>query len=190
MIAGTAVVLRDISAARALSLRMSHLATHDPLTDLPNRLLLRDRLDRALALAQRHQRRLAVLFLDIDRFKHINDSLGHLLGDEALREVARELTRCVRSSDTVSRQGGDEFVVVMSELEHAGDAATGAEKIRAALKRPLKIAGHELHITLSIGISVYPNDGNSAETLLNNADLALYHAKSQGRDSYHPSSPS
>jgi diguanylate cyclase (GGDEF)-like protein/PAS domain S-box-containing protein len=184
LVTGEAIVFRDISAARAISLRLSHLASHDPLTDLPNRLLLADRLARALALARRHQRRLAVLFLDIDRFKSINDSLGHILGDELLRSVGRELTMCVRSSDTVSRYGGDEFVVVLSELEHAEDAAMGAQKIIAALARPHKIAGHELHITASIGVSVYPDDGEEAETLLKSADMALYHAKDQGRDCY------
>src|SRR6185503_18314653 len=117
MVTGTAIVVRDISAEHAMSLRMAHLASHDPLTDLPNRLLLTDRLDRALALARRHNRRLAVLFLDIDRFKHVNDSLGHILGDELLRAVARIVTMSVRSSDTVSRYGGDEFVAVLSELE-------------------------------------------------------------------------
>jgi diguanylate cyclase (GGDEF)-like protein/PAS domain S-box-containing protein len=184
LVTGAVIVVRDISAARAMSLRMSHLASHDALTDLPNRLLLGDRLARALALAHRHQRQLAVLFLDIDRFKYINDSLGHALGDELLRAVGREVTTCVRSSDTVSRQGGDEFVVLLSELEHAEDAAMGAQKIIAALARPHKLAGHELYITVSIGISVYPDDGEDAETLLQSADTALYHAKDQGRDCY------
>ena len=185
LLTGERIVLRDISAARATSLQMAHLASYDPLTDLPNRLLLGDRLTRALALAHRHQRRLAVLFLDIDRFKHINESLGHMLGDELLRAVGREVTMCVRSSDTVSRHGGDEFVVVLAELEHAEDAAMGAQKIIAALARPHKLAGHELHITVSIGISVYPDDGKDAETLLKNADMALYYAKDHGRDCYH-----
>jgi diguanylate cyclase (GGDEF)-like protein/PAS domain S-box-containing protein len=181
---GTAIVFRDMSASRAMASRMSHLASHDPLTDLPNRLLLADRLARALALAHRHRRRLAVLFLDIDHFKHINDSLGHMLGDELLRAVGREVTMCVRSSDTVSRHGGDEFVVVLSELEHADEAAKGAQKIITALARPHALAGHELHITVSIGISVYPDDGEEAETLLTRADMALYHAKDKGRDCY------
>jgi len=184
LVIGAAIVFRDISAARATTLRMSHLASHDPLTDLPNRLLMADRLARALALARRHQQRLAVLYLDIDRFKHINDSLGHILGDELLRSVGRKVTMCVRSSDTVSRQGGDEFVVVLSELEHAEDAALGAQKIIAALARPHKLAGHELRITVSVGISLYPDDGEDAETLLKSADTALYHAKDQGRDCY------
>jgi diguanylate cyclase (GGDEF)-like protein/PAS domain S-box-containing protein len=181
---GGAIVFRDVSEARALSLKMSHLASHDPLTDLPNRLLLADRLARALALARRHERRLAVLFLDVDHFKHINDSLGHLLGDELLRTVGREVTMCVRSSDTVSRHGGDEFVVVLSELEHVEDAAVGAQKIIIALTRPQTLAGHELHITVSIGISVFPGDGDDPETLLERADMALYHAKDQGRDCF------
>jgi len=181
---GVAIVFRDMSAARAMSSRMSHLASHDPLTDLPNRLLLSDRLARALALAHRHQRRLAVLFLDVDHFKNINDSLGHMLGDELLRAVAREVTMCVRSSDTVSRHGGDEFVVVLAELQQAEEAAKGAQKIINALNRPLVLAGHELHITVSIGISVYPDDGGNAETLLTRADMALYHAKEKGRDCF------
>jgi diguanylate cyclase (GGDEF)-like protein/PAS domain S-box-containing protein len=183
-VTGTAIVVRDVSAEHALSLRMAHLANHDPLTDLPNRLLLADRLARALALAHRHDRRLAVLFLDIDHFKYINDTLGHMLGDELLRAVAREATLCVRSSDTVSRHGGDEFVIVLSELEHAEDAALGAQKIVAALARPQQVAGHELHITVSVGISVYPEDGSDAEALLTKADMALYHAKDEGRDGY------
>lgn len=185
MVAGSRLVIRDISVERATSLRMAYLASHDSLTDLPNRVLLADRLARSLALAHRHQRRLAVLFLDIDRFKYINDSLGHLVGDELLRTVARILTTCVRSSDTVSRQGGDEFVVVLAELEHAEDAATGATKILSTLAQPHNLAGHQLHVTGSVGISVYPDDGNDAETLLRNADLALYHAKDQGRNCYH-----
>lgn len=184
LVIGATVVLHDISAVRTTTLRLSHLASHDPLTDLPNRLLLGDRLARALALAHRHDGRLAVLFLDVDHFKRINDSFGHLLGDELLRSIGREVTMCVRSSDTVSRHGGDEFVVVLSELEHAEDAAEGARKIIAALARPHKLAGHELHITVSIGISIYPEDGGDAETLLKCADMALYHAKDQGRDGY------
>jgi diguanylate cyclase (GGDEF)-like protein/PAS domain S-box-containing protein len=184
VVTGATVVLRDVSAVRTTTLRLSHLASHDPLTDLPNRLLLGDRLARALALAQRHNGRLAVLFLDIDNFKRINDSFGHSLGDELLRSIGREVTMCVRSSDTVSRHGGDEFVVVLSELEHAEDAAEGAQKIIAALARPHKLAGHELHISASIGISIYPDDGGDAETLLRCADIALYQVKDQGRDGY------
>ena len=164
--------------------RLAHVASHDPLTDLPNRILLADRLARALALAQRHRRRLAVLFVDVDRFKHINDSLGHLVGDELLRAVGRELTLSVRTSDTVGRHGGDEFVVVLTEVEHAQDAALRAQTIMTAFTRPRQLAGHELHITVSIGISVFPEDGEDAETLLTHADMALYRAKHLGRDCY------
>src|ERR1700676_3853681 len=117
-VTGAVIVFHDVSAARATTLTMSYLAQHDSLTDLPNRALLNDRLTEAISLARRHQRRLAVLFLDVDRFKHINDSLGHMIGDELLHVVGSRLTMCVRSSDTVSRHGGDEFVVVLSELEH------------------------------------------------------------------------
>jgi len=181
---GEVVLLRDVTAVRALTVRMAHLAHHDLLTGLPNRLLLADRLARALVLADRHQRCVAVLFLDIDRFKHINDSLGHSIGDELLHAVGRELTMCVRSSDTVSRQGGDEFVVVLSELERPEDAAVGAQKIVTAIKRPHLVSGHELHVSVSVGICGYPQDGHDAETLLRNADIALYRAKDAGRDCY------
>lgn len=183
-VTGEVIVLRDVSEAHALSVRMSHLASHDPLTDLPNRLLLADRLTHALELARRHQRRLAILYLDLDRFKHTNDSLGHLFGDELLRTVARELTTCVRSSDTVSRIGGDEFVVVLTELERVEDAAVGAQKIVRTLGRPRQLSGHDLRITVSVGVSVYPDDGQDTEGLLRSADLALYQAKDQGRNSY------
>jgi diguanylate cyclase (GGDEF)-like protein/PAS domain S-box-containing protein len=184
LVTGHVTVLRDVSSARATSRRMAYLANHDLLTGLPNRLLLADRLARALGMADRYRRGVAVLFLDIDRFKSINDSLGHSVGDELLHAAAGEIAMCVRGSDTVSRQGGDEFVVVLSELEHPRDAAIGAQKIVAAMKRPRMIAGHELHMTVSVGISVFPQDGQDAETLLRNADIALYQAKGRGRDRY------
>jgi diguanylate cyclase (GGDEF)-like protein/PAS domain S-box-containing protein len=184
LVTGAVIVFRDLSASHETSRHMSHLASHDALTDLPNRLLLSDRLGRALTLARRHGRALAVIFLDVDHFKYINDSLGHALGDQLLQAVGRDVTMCVRSSDTVSRQGGDEFVVVLAELEHTSDAALGAQKIMAAVARPHQIEGHELHVTASLGISVYPDDGEDAETLMQNADIAMYHAKSQGRDRY------
>jgi diguanylate cyclase (GGDEF)-like protein/PAS domain S-box-containing protein len=182
LVTGQVTVLRDVSRLRATSQRMAYLANHDLLTGLPNRLLLADRLARALAMADRHKRGVAVLFLDVDRFKAINDSLGHSVGDELLHAVAGEVASCVRSSDTVSRQGGDEFVVVLSELDHPEDAAVGAQKIIAAVSRPRLVAGHELHLTVSIGISVFPQDGHDAETLMRHADIALYYAKDQGRD--------
>jgi diguanylate cyclase (GGDEF)-like protein/PAS domain S-box-containing protein len=183
-VTGAVIVFHDVSGARAMSLQMSHLARHDVLTDLPNRLLLNDRLAGAIASARRYRRQLAVMFLDVDQFKHINDSLGHEVGDQLLRSVAEQLTRCVRSSDTVSRQGGDEFVVVLSEMDQASHAVVSAAKILAAVAEPHRIAGYELHITASIGVSVYPDDGPDAETLLRNADLAMYHAKEHGRGRY------
>ncbi len=183
-VTGDVIVVRDVSAATATSRRMSYLAGHDPLTDLPNRLFLGDRLAHGLALAQRHQRRLAVLFLDIDHFKSINDSYGHARGDELLRSIGRQLASCVRSSDTVSRYGGDEFVVVLSELERPEDAAAGAQTIRAAVARPYTIGGQQLRVTVTVGISVYPEDGEDAETLITSADMALYQAKHDGRDGY------
>jgi diguanylate cyclase (GGDEF)-like protein/PAS domain S-box-containing protein len=183
-VTGAVVVFHDVSRARAMSLQMSHLAHHDALTDLPNRVLLNDRLAGAIALGRRYRRQLAVMFLDVDRFKHINDSLGHEVGDQLLRSVAEQLTMCVRSSDTVSRQGGDEFVVVLSEMEHASNAVVSADKILAAVAEPHRVAGYELHITASIGVSVYPDDGPDAETLLRNADVAMYHAKERGRGRY------
>jgi len=183
-VTGAVIVFHDVSAVRAMSLQMSHLAHHDPLTDLPNRLLLHDRLAQAIELGRRHRRQLALLFMDVDRFKHINDSLGHEVGDQLLLSVAAQLTRCVRSSDTVSRQGGDEFVVLLSEMVHASDAIATATKILAAVAEPHRVADHELHITASIGISVYPTDGHNAETLLRNADIAMYHAKERGRGRY------
>jgi len=183
-VTGAVMVFHDVSMARALSLKMSHLAQHDELTDLPNRLLLGDRLTHAIAMSRRNQQRLAVLFLDLDRFKHINDSLGHDFGDRVLRIVAQRLLNCVRSSDTVSRQGGDEFVVVLSEISHAQDADVCAAKILAALTAPFCIDQHDLYITASIGIATYPDDGKEPDTLLKHADLAMYHAKANGCNNF------
>ena len=178
---GAVIVFHDVGVARAMSLRMSYLAQHDFLTELPNRMLLNDRLTQAIASAHRHGKSLALLFLDVDHFKYVNDSLGHAIGDQLLRSIARRLLACVRSSDTVSRQGGDEFVVLLSEVTHAQDVASTADKILAAVSRPHRIGDQDLHITVSVGIGVYPTDGADAETLLKNADLALCHAKTNGR---------
>ncbi|MGQ0699057.1 MAG: putative bifunctional diguanylate cyclase/phosphodiesterase [Panacagrimonas sp.] len=180
-VTGAVMVFHDVTTARALSLRMSFLAQHDSLTDLPNRILLNDRLGQAMTLAQRRDHKLAVLFLDVDRFKHVNDSLGHATGDRLLRSFAERLLASVRSSDTVSRQGGDEFVILLSEVRSADDAAITAEKILVALSAPHRIDEHDLHLTASIGIVVYPDDGVDIETLLRNADVAMYHAKDKGR---------
>jgi diguanylate cyclase (GGDEF)-like protein/PAS domain S-box-containing protein len=181
---GAVVVFRDVSAARAMSLQMIHSAEHDSLTGLPNRTLLNDRINQALAFARRHSKQVAVLFLDLDGFKHINDSLGHPIGDKLLQSIAKRLVDCARASDTVSRQGGDEFVVLLSEMEHSEDAAIAARRMLQAVAGAHAIDRHELHITTSIGVSVFPDDGQDAETLIKNADTAMYQAKEDGRRSY------
>jgi len=181
-VAGMVVVFHDVSEARAMAQKMTHLAEHDILTSLPNRGLLDDRLEQGIALAQRYSRKLAVLFIDLDHFKHINDSLGHLIGDQLLREVALRITPCVRGSDTVSRQGGDEFIVLLSEISQAEDAAVIADKIRLAVLEPYTIESHLLHLTVSIGVSIYPEDGADPESLIQCADTAMYHAKENGRN--------
>ncbi|MDP2031485.1 MAG: EAL domain-containing protein [Thiobacillus sp.] len=163
---------------------LEHLVHHDVLTDLPNRTLLQDRLGQAIELARRQGRRLAVMFMDLDQFKHINDSLGHAVGDQLLQSVAQRLVGGVRHSDTVSRQGGDEFVLLLPYIEHAEDAMLSAQKVLAALAPSHHIDGHELHIGASIGISIFPDDGQDAETLIKHADIAMYQAKESGRNNY------
>ena len=169
---------------REKELRLRAMSQHDALTDLPNRLLLKDRLIQAISRARRNRNQLAVLFLDLDGFKHINDSLGHPIGDKLLQSVAACLSACVRKSDTVSRQGGDEFVIVLPQVTHVADAAISAAKIISELKREHSIGEHCLRVTVSIGISTYPGDGEDGETLLKNADTAMYRAKEYGRDNY------
>jgi diguanylate cyclase (GGDEF)-like protein/PAS domain S-box-containing protein len=183
-VTGAVIVFRDVSAARAMALQITHTAEHDFLTGLPNRVLLNDRIDRAIALASRHQKRVAVLFLDLDGFKFINDSLGHPIGDGLLQSVAKRLVGCVRGSDTVSRQGGDEFVVLLSEVQHSEDAAISARRMLQAVAEAHSVDHHDLHVTTSIGVSVYPDDGLDAEALIKNADTAMYQAKENGRQSY------
>jgi diguanylate cyclase (GGDEF)-like protein/PAS domain S-box-containing protein len=181
---GAVIVFRDVSAARALALQISHSAEHDFLTGLPNRMLLQDRIRQAIALAPRHMKQVAVLFLDLDGFKHINDSLGHAIGDKLLQSIAKRLVGCVRGSDTVSRQGGDEFVVLLAEVQQSGDVSSTARRMLRAVAAPHIIDQHELHVTTSIGVSVFPDDGQDAETLIKNADTAMYQAKEKGRQSY------
>jgi diguanylate cyclase (GGDEF)-like protein/PAS domain S-box-containing protein len=183
-VTGAVIVFHDVSQAHAMSQRMSHLAQHDFLTDLPNRLLFNDRLAQAMSAARRHDEQLAVLFVDVDRFKHVNDSLGHAIGDQLLLSIAERLAASVRGSDTVSRQGGDEFVILLSTIAHAEDAAVIAIKILAALSMPHRLEEHELQITLSIGIAVYPDDGSDAESLVKHADVAMLNAKNNGRNNY------
>jgi diguanylate cyclase (GGDEF)-like protein/PAS domain S-box-containing protein len=177
-------IFSDISERKEREERVRHLAHHDALTGLPNRVLLTDRIMQAISLAQRHETLVAVMFLDLDRFKNVNDSLGHSIGDKLLREVAARLKTAMRASDTVSRLGGDEFVILMPEVADQGAIAVAARKVLEAVGQPYSIDGHELMSTPSMGISVYPGDGPDVETLLRNADAAMYHAKESGRNNY------
>jgi diguanylate cyclase (GGDEF)-like protein/PAS domain S-box-containing protein len=181
---GAVIVFRDVSAAHATALQIAHSAQHDFLTGLPNRLLLNDRIDQAILMAQRSTAQVALLFLDLDGFKHINDSLGHPIGDKLLQSIAKRLVSCVRGADTVSRQGGDEFIVLLSEVQHPEAAAVMATRILRAVARVHSVDQHDLHITTSIGVSSYPDDGLNAETLIKNADTAMYQAKENGRQSF------
>jgi diguanylate cyclase (GGDEF)-like protein/PAS domain S-box-containing protein len=169
---------------REANARARHLADHDALTGLPNRRLLEDRLTQALALSYRNRKQTAVMFVDLDRFKSINDSLGHAVGDILLKEVAQRLVRQLRVGDTICRIGGDEFVVVLPELKRPADAANVAQKVLEQLSRPLVVEERELIVTPSIGIAVFPDDGRDAETLIRNSDAAMYHAKELGRANY------
>ena len=177
---GAVIVFRDVTQSRAMARKMAFLAQHDALTGLANRALLNERLGQAVRLAERHRKKAALLFVGLDDFKQINDTLGHAVGDHVLQAVASILTRCVRTSDTVCRQGGDEFVILLAEIEEKRDADQVAEKVLAAFSSPLVVDGHSLRLSLSIGIGLYPEDGNSAEVMLQSADAAMYHAKHAG----------
>jgi diguanylate cyclase (GGDEF)-like protein/PAS domain S-box-containing protein len=181
---GAVTVFHDVTATRAMSRQMAHAAQHDLVTNLPNRLLLNDRISHSISLARRQNKHLAVIFLDLDRFKYINDSLGHATGDKLLQSVSKRLLAGLRGSDTVSRQGGDEFVILLSEISGPEDLPTSARKILLLLNAPHSIGGQDLQIGGSIGISVYPTDGEDAETLIKNADTAMYHAKERGRNNF------
>jgi diguanylate cyclase (GGDEF)-like protein/PAS domain S-box-containing protein len=183
-VTGAVIVFRDTSAVRAMAQQMAHAATHDFLTGLPNLMLLNDRISQAIQVERRRKRRVAVLFLDLDGFKHINDSLGHPIGDKLLQSVAKRLVNCVRSSDTVGRQGGDEFVVLLSGVPGLEDAAHMARRLLQAVKGGHSVDEHDLHITTSIGVSVFPDDGLDAESLIKNADTAMYQAKENGRQGF------
>jgi len=183
-ITGAVIVFRDVSEARALAMKMAHLAQHDSLTDLPNRSLLQDRLGQAVSLAYRRRHKMAVMFVDLDRFKPINDTLGHGVGDQVLRAASQRLLACVRHSDTVSRQGGDEFVVLLPVIANTQDAALTAEKILSAISSSYYHEGKEIHITASIGIATYPDAGRDPEMLFKNADIAMYRAKNGGGNQF------
>ena len=177
-------VAMDITDRKVAEQRIAHMAHHDALTGLPNRVLLRDRIQQAIAQAHRASALIAVLFIDLDRFKTINDSLGHQLGDRLLQSVASRILVCVREGDTVSRVGGDEFVIVIPGIESSSDASVVASKILEVLGNAFHLHGNDLHVSASIGISLYPGDGSDAETLMRNADTAMYHAKDSGRANF------
>lgn len=177
-------IFNDVTELRQKDERIKHQAYHDALTGLPNRQLLQDRLDHAIDVAQRDRMRLALMFLDLDRFKTINDSLGHDVGDLLLQAVAERLKSCVRKSDTLARLGGDEFVLVLTDVAHTSEVAHVAEKIIGELVAPLTLSGHQVHVTTSVGIALFPDDGADATTLMKNADTAMYQAKSAGRNAF------
>jgi len=183
-VTGAVIVFRDVTAARVFEDKLKHSAEHDFLTGLPNRMRLNDRVGQAIALARRQKGMAAVLFLDLDGFKQINDSLGHLVGDKLLQSVALRLLNCVRGPDTVSRLGGDEFVVLIQQLQSPGNAAITAGRLLKAVEDVHLIDQHEIYVTTSIGVSVYPGCAEDAETLIRNADTAMYYAKKNGRHSY------
>ncbi|PWB46552.1 MAG: hypothetical protein C3F18_12605 [Nitrosomonadales bacterium] len=178
------VVVRDITERKQLLDNLQHMAHFDELTSLPNRALFFDRLRRALADARRHGSGFALLFVDLDGFKAVNDAYGHQFGDQLLNEVARRMEQCVRESDTVARMGGDEFAVILGDINDADDARVVAQKIINSLSTSLTLDGRECHVGASIGISLYPQDGESSESMLTNADSAMYSAKSQGKNTY------
>jgi len=174
----------DITERKNMEERMRHMAHYDPLTELPNRALLIDRLQQAVIMARRDKMHMAVMFLDLDKFKPVNDNLGHEIGDLLLKQVARRLMASVCASDTVARIGGDEFVVLLPSIEQEPDATVVAQKILRVLKQPFDVAGHALSISGSIGIAAYPEHGDDEKLLLINADIAMYHAKKDGRNDY------
>ena len=174
----------DITLHKQAEDRIQQLAYYDALTGVPNRVLLQDRARRALSAAQRDRTRVALLFIDLDRFKNINDSLGHVIGDGLLQAVAERLRGVIRDTDTISRLGGDEFLLLFS-MDHVASVAHLAQKLLKVIGEPYEIDGHSLQVTSSIGISVYPKDGTSFEELFKNADIAMYKAKESGRNAFH-----
>jgi diguanylate cyclase (GGDEF)-like protein/PAS domain S-box-containing protein len=189
-VTGAVMVFHDVTQAQAVTEKMSHLARHDYLTDLPNRFLLNDRLSQAISAAQRDQQKLAVLCIDLDRFKHVNDSLGQSVGDQLLMSVAARLVASVQAVDTVSRQGGDEFVVLLSSIANVDEASLSAQKMLTVVGMPHQLEEHSLQITASVGIGIYPDDGADAETLVKCADIAMLNAKNDGRNNYQFFKPS
>ncbi|MDQ2075128.1 diguanylate cyclase domain-containing protein [Marinimicrobium sp. ABcell2] len=183
-IEGAVIVFHDAHQSGSEVKKMRHLAQHDALTGLPNRQLLMERLTHAIGMAKRHRKQVALLFVDLDYFKGINDAFGHTVGDHLLQDVAEKIVSCVRLTDTVCRHGGDEFVILLTEIEEREDTAQIAEKLLAKFAGPHIIDGHEFHLTLSVGISIYPENGMDADTLLRNSDMAMYSIKENGRNSF------
>ncbi|MGM0702888.1 MAG: diguanylate cyclase domain-containing protein [Pseudomonadota bacterium] len=183
-VTGAVLVFHHVHQSLAIASRMSHLAKHDALTDLPNRVLLEERLERAIGLAKRHRQQVALLFIDLDAFKAVNDRLGHAAGDGLLQSIARRLKSCVRETDTVCRLGGDEFVILLTEVHGIDDTHHVAETIFRALRPPHRIGEHTIDMTVSLGISLYPDSGTTPDELIHRADAAMYHIKRQGRNAY------
>jgi len=177
-------IFYDITDIKESEDKIRHRAFHDPLTELPNRLLFQDRLLQAIAHAKRSGSQLAIMFMDVDYFKNLNDSLGHHMGDIFLHRLATQLTDIIRTEDTVSRVGGDEFTILLTQISSEADAASIANKILTLFKSPFELGGHNIHLGASIGIALYPNDGGDTEVLIRNADTAMYHAKERGRNNY------
>uniref|UniRef100_UPI003F4ACFA3 putative bifunctional diguanylate cyclase/phosphodiesterase n=1 Tax=Sedimenticola selenatireducens TaxID=191960 RepID=UPI003F4ACFA3 len=177
-------IFSDITHIKQSQEKLDHLGHHDALTDLPNRLLLNERLDQAIKHAERHDTLLAVIFLDLDNFKHINDSLGHPVGDQLLQEVARKLLLATRQDDTVARIGGDEFVLLLEDIGKPENAGIAAQKLAAVFAEPFQLEQQAIRITASLGICICPQDGKDSATLLRNADSAMYRAKEEGRNTY------
>jgi diguanylate cyclase (GGDEF)-like protein len=184
LVLATVAAQTRTEAAEQVTGAMAYRAQHDCLTGLPNRALLLDRLEQALAFALGHGQKVALMFLDLDHFKQINDAYGHAAGDQLLRSVSRRLQACVRLSDTVCRQGGDEFVLLLPDIQVEADAIRAARKALAAMIPPHRVSGHRIRATLSIGISLSPDHGRDAEALLRNADAAMYQAKHEGRNTF------
>ncbi len=176
--------IEDITERKRAEEIIKHMAYHDDLTGLPNRRLFDDRLNLAMAHAERNQQKLAVMLLDLDHFKEVNDTLGHSVGDQLLQAVGERLVNLLRKGDTVARMGGDEFMLLLPEATQVEDAAKVARKLLGAMREPYVFDGHELYITTSIGIVLYPDDGEDGDTLMKNADITMYRAKDQGRDNY------
>jgi diguanylate cyclase (GGDEF)-like protein len=177
-------VLRDITERKHAEEELQYTATHDDLTGLPNRTLFNDRLTLALTQAHRNNKKLGVMLLDLDYFKDVNDTMGHSMGDQLLRVVGNRLTELLRKGDTVARVGGDEFLLLLSEIGGIEDAHTIAQKVLEAFRKSFVFDDHEIMITTSIGIAIYPADGGDADTLTKHADVAMYRAKDKGRDNF------